>query len=358
MRYIKLPILIATLFCSTLIYAQDAPIVGRSETTLEREGRVIAEQKAADQQRFYLQLVVIGAVAFAVVVMGWVFLVRKGPAIARSLVEMRPFDGRSSRSSLQEIMIAEPEVTARRRPGSGLIPTLPEILVAEPERRSRHSVDIGRAEPVPGIYAAEPVRPSRMNEPELTPVSVADSCLSSSSYELQYILVRSSDDPTRLRLSRIYVLPEELVVIANGEVGNVNELVYAGGGGSNWSGEGTSSVADVRLANDDAMQRLYSRFDPMAARESSKSGGDFRMRLTDVTEVSIDPILGPAKSEGISRAVGTLRFRHRERGEFSYEILSLVEVRGAIRLLTRALGKSVNVSKEWEELIPTYLSSL
>jgi hypothetical protein len=358
MRHIIPSVLAVTLFGATLIHAQDVPApVGRSETTLEREGRVIAEQKAADQQKFYVQLVIIGAVAFSAVVFGWVFLIRRGPAIARRLVEMRPFDGRSNRRSLEELMIAEPERHSRRRSDSGRVQAMPEIWVADPESHSRRSSDSGRVQAIPEILVEEQAGLSRVNEPQLTPVPVADSLSgSSSSYEMQYILVGSAGDSNRMRLSRIYVLPEELAVIDNGEAGAANELVYWGGGPSG-SGHGTSNVADIRVANGEVMQRLHG-YELAMPMESSKSGGHFRAQFVDLCDVSIVPSTTSSSGSSASRPVGTLHFRHQKLGDFSFEIFSLVEVRGAIRLLTRALGNELRVAKEWDEIMPSYLSSL
>jgi hypothetical protein len=79
--------------------------------------------------------------------------------------------------------------------------------------------------------------------------------------------------------------------------------------------------------------------------------------VAELVGVTIDPP-GAARWGERTRAVGTFRFRHPGRDEFSFEFLNGAEVRGAVELLRRVLGASLRVGQGWDEATAMYLTGL
>ena len=59
-----------------------------------------------------------------------------------------------------------------------------------------------------------------------------------------------------------------------------------------------------------------------------------------------------------SRTVGTFRFCDTKRGEFTFEFLCGVEVRGAVELLRRVLGPALHVGSAWDDATAVYLAGV
>jgi hypothetical protein len=148
------------------------------------------------------------------------------------------------------------------------------------------------------------------------------------------------------------VLKDELLITDIRECDNLNEAVFAGSG---LSGSGFILEKEP-VGGEGGFQRTRVRLDPLGPPDVSKLT-DFRLRFSDLTDISLDPSFASPHSQN-SRAIGTLRLKHRKHGEYLFDIFSLVEVRGAIRLLTPALGHAVHIAKEWDEMMPSYLSSM
>src|SRR5205085_1531095 len=100
----------------------------------------------------------------------------------------------------------------------------------------------------------------------------------------------------------------------------------------------SSMVADDRKSRGEAIQQQLDRLDLAALLEVATQKGNFRVPLRDVLGLEIDPpVASMWRPKG--RAVGTFRFRDIRRGEFHFEFLCPVELRGAIELLRRNVGK-------------------
>jgi hypothetical protein len=172
-----------------------------------------------------------------------------------------------------------------------------------------------------------------------------------------FFLVRAIYKAKYHRMARIYVLPEELLVIDAGPGGDMNAVagvtaaVLVGGGiiGSFIGGAVASMVADEQRVGGEAFQRKLDRLNLAGLLEWSTEEGNFRARFDELIGLSIDP------SFRVSRAVGTFRFRLLKRGEYSFEFLCPVEIRGAIELLARAVGNSLHIGKGWDRATASYL---
>jgi hypothetical protein len=220
---------------------------------------------------------------------------------------------------------------------------------------------------------AEENKPKPVERPELarrlspylpaTPVAVAG--LETANGESPpYFLVRATYRTRRERMTRIYVLASELLIIDAGPGSDVNEVagvaaaVAVGGGviGSLIGSAVGSMVADAGKAKGEAIQARLNRLDLAGLLETAAKDGNLRVRIQDLVGVSIDPPAAPSYWRERSRAVGTFRFRDLKRGEFTFEFLLGAEVRGAIDLLRRVLGKSLHVGQGWDEATAVYLN--
>jgi hypothetical protein len=312
MRYLNLPLLFAVLLGTGIAFAQDkAEKAPRSETTLEREARILNQQKADEKRSFYIQIIVIAAIAVPVVLFTIIFLTRRAPDLARHMVEVASLEARSKWSSRSDFSLSDCSVAEVPRSHHG---------------HESRLVEVPKTESSPGTHHGG---------------------------ELAYILVRFTGSSFVQRLARIYVLKDELLITDIGECDNLNEAVFAGGG---LSGSGFILEKDPAI-NGEGFQRARVRLDPLGPYEAPKLT-DFRLQFSDISDISLDPSSGLEHLQVNSRAVGTLRLKHRKQDNYSFDIFSLVEVRGAIRLLTPALGKAVHIAKDWDEMMPSYLSSL
>jgi hypothetical protein len=180
-----------------------------------------------------------------------------------------------------------------------------------------------------------------------------------------FFLVRSTGKARFHRMTRIYVLPEEILVIDAGAGSDMNvaagvtaAAVVGGGliGGLIGSAVGTMFAEDQK-ARGEAMQQKLDRLSLPALLEWSTEPGNFRANVKDLVGIRIDP---PSSSfwRNRGREIGTLRFRHMKRGEYTFEFLCGVELRGAVELLRRAAGSSVRVGDGWDEATASYIRDL
>jgi hypothetical protein len=117
-------------------------------------------------------------------------------------------------------------------------------------------------------------------------------------------------------------------------------------------------VADTQKAKGEAFQRKLDQLDLGGLLKWAGEAGNFRAKFPDVVGLSIDP-----PSRGMwrerTRGVGVFRFRHLQRGEFTFEFLIGAEIRGAIELIRRSAGgASLQVGNGWDEATAAYLVGL
>jgi hypothetical protein len=180
-----------------------------------------------------------------------------------------------------------------------------------------------------------------------------------------YFLVRATYRAKSERMARIYVLPAELLVIDAGAGSDMNQAagitaaVLTGGGlvGALVGSAVGAIVAEGQKTSGEVLQLRLDRLSLPALLEWATQPGNFRARFEDLTGVSIDP---PTRSSWRpnSRGVGTFRFHHLKRGEFTFEFLSPVELRGAVELLRRAIGNQFHLGTGWDDLTASYLEKL
>jgi hypothetical protein len=167
-------------------------------------------------------------------------------------------------------------------------------------------------------------------------------------------------------MTRIYVLENEMLVIDGGAGADMNEVAgiaaaaATGGGilGAMIGGAVGTMVADTQKAKGEAFQRKLDQLDVGGLLKWAQEAGNFRAKFTDVVGLSIDPPNRGMWRER-TRGVGTFRFRHLQRGEFSFEFLIGAEIRGAIELIRRSAGgASLQVGNGWDEATAAYLVGL
>lgn len=311
MRCINFALIVAILLGAAAARAGDQLDVlpPPKKTQLELDAQAAKPQKPADEPNGGLIWIVAGAVAVTVVTLGLFLFIRKEPA--------RPVDPDERADRPRPKRPAEKGEPLADRPG----------LKA---RLDPYLASTNTSATLPGV-----------KEEKAPP----------------YFLVRAVYKAKYHRMARIYVLPEELLVIDAGAGGDMNQVagvtaaVLTGGGliGALVGGAVASMVADEQKAGGEAFQRKLDRLRLPALLEWSKEEGNFRASYEELVGLSIDP------SYRASRAAGTFRFRHLKRGEYTFEFLSPVEIRGAIELLARAVGKSLHVGKGWDNVTATYL---
>jgi hypothetical protein len=310
MRHINLSLVVAILFCAAACAGDQLEVQPpRKKTQLELDAEAAKLQKPAEEPNALLILLVVGGIAVPVVVFGLYLIVRNEPTppIGPDDRAERPRPKRS----------AEPGQPVAERPGlkARLEPYLPA---------TSHSAAL----PGPDTGSAPP-----------------------------FFLVRAIYKAKYNRMARIYVLPEELLVIDAGPGGDMNAAagvtaaVLVGGGiiGSFIGGAVAEMVAEDQRVGGEAFQRKLDRLNLKGLLQWSTEEGNFRARFDELIGLSIDP------SFRFSRAAGTFRFRLLKRGEYSFEFLCPVEIRGAIELLARAVGNSLHVGKGWDNATASYL---
>ena len=164
-------------------------------------------------------------------------------------------------------------------------------------------------------------------------------------------------------MTRVYVLPGELLVIDAGPgadhilAAGFAAAAATGGGfvGAFVGGQVASMVADTQKAGGEVLQRRLDQLDLPGLVACAAQEGNFRARYEDVAGIAIEP----RGASNNSRAIGTLRFRHLRRGEYSFEFLSGAEIRGAVELLRRnATSNNIHVGSGWDQATAVYLDGL
>jgi hypothetical protein len=182
-----------------------------------------------------------------------------------------------------------------------------------------------------------------------------------------FFVVRATYRARRDRMARIYVLPNEMLVIDCGSGADQNvaagmAAAFAAGGGVVGAFVGTqvaNMVADYQKAGGEVIQSRLDRLDLPALLGCATEEGNFRAGFDEVTGICIDPPRARRTGEKPSRGVGTLRFRHLRRGEYTFEFLNGAEIRGAVELLRRnSQAVRVNVGTGWDEATALYLADL
>jgi hypothetical protein len=181
-----------------------------------------------------------------------------------------------------------------------------------------------------------------------------------------YFLVRATYRSRHLRMSRIYVLPTEILMIDCGAGADVNEAagvaaaVLSGGGaiGAFIGGAVGGMVADAGKAKGEAIQERLNRLDLQGLLDLAGAHGNLRAGVSDLVGESIDqPNVSGWRGQP-SRAVGTFRFRFLGRGEYTFEFLNGAEIRCAVELLRGVLGSAMHVGQSWDEATAVYLRGL
>jgi len=182
-----------------------------------------------------------------------------------------------------------------------------------------------------------------------------------------FFVVRATYRARRDRMARIYVLPNEMLVIDCGAGSDQNAAAgmaaaFAMGGGAIGAlvgGQVAAMVADNQKTGGEVIQNRLDRLDLPALLGCATEEGNFRAGFDEVTGISIDPPKSRRTSDASSRAVGTLRFRHLRRGEYTFEFLNGTEIRGAVELLRRnSQPVRINVGAAWDDATSVYLADL
>jgi hypothetical protein len=176
-----------------------------------------------------------------------------------------------------------------------------------------------------------------------------------------FFLVRATYRARYDRMTRIYVLPDELLVIDAGPGADYNMAAgYAaaaavGGGviGAFIGKQAAMMVADNQKTGSEVIQQRLDRLDLPTLLVHATEQGNFRARWEELVGIAVDSP-GPR-----TRGVGIFRFRHLRRGEYFFEFLNGAEVRGAIELLRRhAKDNNIHVGTVWDEATAVYLADL
>jgi len=182
-----------------------------------------------------------------------------------------------------------------------------------------------------------------------------------------FFVVRATYRARRDRMARIYVLPTEMLVIDCGSGADQNAAAgmaaaFAMGGGVVGAFVGTqvaNMVADHQKSGGEVIQSRLDRLDLPALLGCATEEGNFRAGFDEVTGISIDPPRQRRTGEKPSRGVGTLRFRHLRRGEYTFEFLNGAEIRGAVELLRRnSQAVRIHVGTGWDDATSIILADL
>lgn len=181
-----------------------------------------------------------------------------------------------------------------------------------------------------------------------------------------FFLARATYRARFQRMTRVYVLPNELLIIDAGPGADQN--VSAGVAANVLSGGGAlgafigsavgTMVADDQKARGEVLQKRLDGLSRPALLRWATEEGNFRAKFEDVIGLSIDPPSNAAGWRDRSRSVGTFRFRHLRRGEYAFEFLCPAELRGAAELLRRAVGANFHLGTNWDEATAGYLTGL
>jgi hypothetical protein len=118
-------------------------------------------------------------------------------------------------------------------------------------------------------------------------------------------------------------------------------------------------VADGQKARGEVFQQKLDALDLGGLLQWATEEGNFRARFEDLVGLAIEPPPPPSVWKGPSGSVGTFRFRHLERGEFTFEFLAPTEIRGAIQMFRRsAAADHVHLGTGWDQLTAGYLAGI
>jgi hypothetical protein len=238
----------------------------------------------------------------------------------------------------------------------------PKPRAPEPEPPAKDpQVQVAEAEPTKDVAAERPELARRL-EPYLPPAPIAAAVADAGrpADHPPFFTVRATYRSRFERMTRIYVVEGELLVIDGGPGGDVNDVAglaaatASGGGvvGAIVGGAVGTIVADSAKAKGEALQMRLNRLDLAGVLAWADEGGNCRVRVPDLVGVCIDPPTGRRV-----RGVGTFRFRDVKRGEFTFEFLSGAEIWVAVELLRRAIGPALHVGTGWDEATSVYLGA-
>src|SRR5262245_2495615 len=249
-----------------------------------------------------------------------------------------------------------------RRPGRNEGALLPELR----RRPLREGQSPGEDQPEGEPLAERPGLAARLAPYTNVPPPAADP-VTAAAEQPPFFVVRATYRARFNRMTRIYVLPDELLVIDAGpgsdfnDTAGVSAAVLSGGGaiGALIGGMVGKAVADSQKESGESLQRGLDRLDLAALQEwASSERGNFRARLGDLLGVEIDPPSRATMFRAKGPALAKFRFRHRSLGEFTFDILTGVELRGAVVTLQSALGDRLRIGSGWDEAMAPFLGRM
>ena len=309
------------------IVAVDEPVAGK-KSNLELEAEAMRAQQDDGTGTGLLLLILLGAIAVPFAVIAYYVLGKKESETVDQ-AEKKEAAKRAESSKGSNRFGTRP---AEERPelAKRLKPDLPETVTAMAMPTAVH-LNRRPSEPVPGFF-----------------------------------LVRATYRARRDRMTRIYVLAGEFLVIDAGRGADRNKAAgdaaaaLVGGGlfGAMIGEQVAAMAADTQKTGGDALQQRLDRMDLAQLLAKASEEGNFRARFDDISSLSIDPP-GQTRWGEMSRGIGTFRFRHQRRGEYSFDFLNGVEVRGAIELIRRtSQGERLHVGTDWDESTAVCLADL
>jgi hypothetical protein len=167
-----------------------------------------------------------------------------------------------------------------------------------------------------------------------------------------FFVVRATDRAGLNRMTRVYVLEDELLILDEGPGADVNQAAVAIAGG------GTMAEGGQKSHGGQLQQQLDS-LDVGGLLQAAADAGNMRARFEDLVGLAVDPPPAPSFWREKTGALGTFRFRHLERGEFTFEFLSGTEIRGAIEMIRHsAAADRLLVGEGWDEVTASYLAGV
>jgi hypothetical protein len=297
----------------------------KSKLELEEDARRQDEDRGEERSAAVLGVLLLGAIGVPLGIVGFFVLRQKEPA-------------KASREAHRD---------RRRDDRRGPRPSRPQMeggpSAERPELAKRLQPYLPEAVPTTNLATA-----SLAQRPEADPPP-------------PFFLVRATYRARYDRMTRIYVLPDELLVIDAGPGADYNMAAgYAaaavvGGGvlGAFIGKQAAMMVADNQKTGGEVIQQRLDRLDLPTLLVYATEQGNFRARWEELVGIAVES-RGPR-----TRGVGIFRFRHLRRGEYSFEFLNGAEIRGAIELLRgNAKGNNIHVGSGWDEATAPYLADL